>query len=198
MQTNRPSIRAGLNRAGLRTQGGVVGGATPADRAREPTAAPEASSFAPKNVQAQAVQNRAKADERDAGEMATAAAARPAAPRPSASDAAAKMRDQDDAEERSARSSLPANPPSPPPRPSAAPAAARPAAPRPAARAAATPRPAAPAAAPEPKSKQMFQAAQDRGDDATAADFFAADRQMQKERGLNESLESTIRKMTKQ
>jgi hypothetical protein len=42
----------------------------------------------------------------------------------------------------------------------------------------------------------MFQAAQDSGDDS-AASFFAADRQLQKERGLRESLEYTIRKMDK-
>ena len=78
---------------------------------------------------------------------------------------------------------------------------AAPAAPatRPAASASSAPRPAAtPAAAPEPASKQMFQAAQDRanrGENDTAA-FFAADRQMQRERGnIQESVESTIRKI---
>jgi hypothetical protein len=58
------------------------------------------------------------------------------------------------------------------------------------------PRPATLTPAPEPKSRQMFQAAQDSGDDS-AASFFAADRQLQKERGLRESLEYTIRKMDK-
>jgi hypothetical protein len=70
---------------------------------------------------------------------------------------------------------------------------------RPAASASSAPRPAAtPAAAPEPASKQMFQAAQDRasrGENDTAA-FFAADKQMQRERGMmKESVESTIRKI---
>ena len=56
------------------------------------------------------------------------------------------------------------------------------------------------APAPEPASKQMFQAAQDRassGENDTAA-FFRADKQLQRERGMmQESLESTIRKMIK-
>jgi hypothetical protein len=62
----------------------------------------------------------------------------------------------------------------------------------------------APAAAPEPKSRQMFQAAQDRADrgENDSAAFFAADRQMQRERGasaMNESgsLTSTINKVLK-
>jgi hypothetical protein len=219
MQTNRPSIRAGLNRAGLRTQGGVVGGATPADRAREPTAAPEASSFAPKNVQAQAVQNRAKADERDAGEMAPAAAARPATT--PATSAPATTTSPPPLEPKrvpttSVRGSdvrqtqlgstprVPSNLSRPDATASTPPAPTTPASPsRPAAPARSTasiptppPRPATLTPAPEPKSRQMFQAAQDSGDDS-AASFFAADRQLQKERGLRESLEYTIRKMDK-
>jgi hypothetical protein len=57
--TARPSIRSGLNRAGLGTQDGVVGGATPADRARPATAVPATSSFSPQNVERRASQNKA-------------------------------------------------------------------------------------------------------------------------------------------
>lgn len=87
MQADRPSIRSGLNKAGLRTQGGVVGGATPADRAREANAAPTDSSLSPVNVAKQAAQeararaalaaqNRTAADDRDTAEVAAQAANR--------------------------------------------------------------------------------------------------------------------------
>ena len=83
-----------------------------------------------------------------------------------------------------------------PPAPAAAPAAAapRPAAPRPAAPTSA-PKPAAAPVDPNAKSKAMFQSYSDKGDDASSADFFRADRQMQKEKPLRESLEHVIRKM---
>jgi hypothetical protein len=77
MQANRPSIRTGLNNAGLGTgRDGVVGGATPADRARTPTAAPATSSVAPANVAKQQSTNVAKNDDRDNAEVAAQAANR--------------------------------------------------------------------------------------------------------------------------
>ena len=158
MQANRPSIRSGLNRAGLNTQAGVVGGATPADRARQPTAAPSNSSFAPTNVARQAAQNRADAEDRDTREISTATSGRST---PTVNQATAPI----------------------PPRRAVA------------SRPAAAPTP----SAPEPKSKQMFQSYSDaamRDDDSPEA-FFAADRQLQKEKPLRESLELTIRKILK-
>jgi hypothetical protein len=97
-----------------------------------------------------------------------------------------------------------------------APVSTRPVAPAPATTPVATPRPVAPSVpvsrpdstsqrpvapvtattnAPETQSKQMFQSYSDKGDDASSADFARADRQMQKERPLRESLEHVIRKM---
>jgi hypothetical protein len=83
-------------------------------------------------------------------------------------------------------------------------------APRPATSGSSAPSPAArPAttstAAPEPKSRQMFQAAQDRedrGESGGSAAFFAADKQLQRERGASamqesKSLTSTINKVLK-
>jgi len=87
--------------------------------------------------------------------------------------------------------------PTPSPRPAARPA------PSPAATTSSA-RPSASTAAPEPQSRQMFQAAQDRADrgENDSAAFFRADRQMQRERGasaMNESksLTSTINKILK-
>jgi hypothetical protein len=102
-----------------------------------------------------------------------------------------KRSDQDDSEHRASQSTMPSDPPLPPSRPAAAPDAQKPAAPRPVAR----PKPEAPTqtSSPEPKSKQMFQAYSDKGDDASSADFFRADRQMQKERGLRESYNRVLK-----
>jgi hypothetical protein len=110
-----------------------------------------------------------------------------------ASYTASKMRDQDDAEERSSRSDIGtagAKAPLPPPRP-----AARPAAPRPAARPAApSPKPTAPAPDPNATSRAMFQRASDKGDDATSADFFAADAQRTRELRSQRTNEGTTMK----
>ena len=89
-----------------------------------------------------------------------------------------------------------------PPKPAAPTAASRPAAPRPAAPTAA-PKPAAVPVDPHAKSKAMFQADSDKGDDASSASFFAADRQRtaelkgMRENVMNESLSNTIRKVLK-
>lgn len=195
------SIRAGLNRAGLGTdQSGVVGGATPADRARPATAAPEASSFAPANVAKQQQANRAAADDRDAADMASQASNRaaPAAKpsEPSTSSNVARM-----APGAMTGGSFKASAPSTggagntlapsmsmgaggglSPVGSSVGKPAEPATKAPAA----VSRQAAPAASSAPaqpsRSSQMFQAASNKGDDATSADFFRADRQAQAER----------------
>jgi hypothetical protein len=80
--------------------------------------------------------------------------------------------------------------PTPPPRPRPVPAADRPAA-------GATATSSRPAPAAEPKSKQMFQSMTDKGDDASSADFFRADKQMQREKQVAESLEQTIKNVLK-
>jgi len=180
MQANRPSIRSGLNRAGLNTQAGVAGVATrpdsksataappakptswalqtAAEKSAAQPAAPSNSSFAPTNVARQAAQNRADAEDRDTREISTATSGRST---PTVNQATAPM------PPRRVVSSRPAAAPTP--------------------------------SAPEPKSKQMFQSYSDaamRDDDSPEA-FFAADRQLQKEKPLRESLELTIRKILK-
>ena len=193
-QTQRPgSIRAGLNRAGLGTdQSGVVGGATPADRARPATAAPATSSFAPANVAKQQQANRASADDRDAADMASQASNRaaPAAAPAAAPPAASEPRDPGTGEKLSSAQDLNRLSNNAQRDPgtgelksdakdlstmSRTQSATRPA-----------PRQAAPAASSAPdqpsRSSQMFQAASNKGDDATSADFFRADRQAQSER----------------
>ena len=73
--------------------------------------------------------------------------------------------------------------------------APKPAAPRPAARPAApSPKPTAPAPDPNATSRAMFQRASDKGDDATSADFFAADAQRTRELRSQRTNEGTTMK----
>ena len=175
------SIRAGLNRAGLGTdQSGIVGGATPADRARPATAAPETSSFSPANVAKQQQANRAAADDRDAADMASQASNREAPvakpSEPSTPSNTARMAPSMTMGAGGGLSPVGSSVGKP-----AEPAAKAPAAQ--AQRSAAPSAPSAPSAPAQPsRSSQMFQAASDKGDDATSADFFRADKQAQAER----------------
>jgi hypothetical protein len=203
MQANRPSIRSGLNRAGLNTQAGVAGVATRPD-SKSATAAPPAkpTSWALQTAaEKSAAQPAAPPAKPTSWALQTAAeksAAQPAAPSNSsfaptnvARQAAQNRADAEDRDTReistatSGRSTPTVNQataPMPPRRVVSS-------------RPAAAPTP----SAPEPKSKQMFQSYSDaamRDDDSPEA-FFAADRQLQKEKPLRESLELTIRKILK-
>ena len=174
------SIRAGLSRAGLGTdQSGVVGGATPADRARPATAAPETSSFAPANVAKQQQANRAAADDRDAADMASQASNRAApAAKPSEPSTLSNTARMAPSMTMGAGGGLS-------PVGSSVGKPSEPAAKAPAAQAQRSAAPSAPSAPAQPsRSSQMFQAASDKGDDATSADFFRADKQAQAERKI--------------
>ena len=115
----------------------------------------------------------------------------PAAAAPSTSEIESRY-DQDDAENRASSSSL-GNPSGNARLPPARPAAPKSAAPKPAAAPVDT----------NAKSKAMFQSYSDKGDDASSASFFAADKQRtaelkgMKENVMNESLSNTIRKVLK-